>query len=108
MQPVEKRIITALIERLESAGYVPTQYYDSVPGDGEYQEVTGATLPERIASALAAVDSTDCGTLHFSPNEDGVFFVLGNGIDVISDYHCGDPKFDAVVSAVSDESESFL
>jgi len=32
----------------------------------------------------------------------GVYFVLGNTWDVISDYHCGDEEFSAVMDAVND------
>jgi hypothetical protein len=117
MMPVERRIITALIKSAVKAGFVPVRFWD----EGDYQDVdcrastTGAALKRCITSALSCVDSVDMGTLHFAPQanlEDwgthGVLLILGNGQDVISDWHCQDVAFDAAVSTVADHSESFL
>lgn len=117
MQNVEKRIITALIEACELAGFVPVKFWDS----GEYQDVTwkansvGPTAEQqRIESSITCVDSVDEGTLHFAPKSDlgawgqrGVLLILGNGIDIISDWHCGDSAFDHAVESVAMRSEDF-
>jgi hypothetical protein len=56
----------------------------------------------------------DDGTLHFAPKTHldcwgrlGVYVVLGNGVDIISDWHCGNKSFDAAVDAVAMKAEDY-
>ncbi len=93
----EKAILSDLITSLKSAGFVPVNVWDG----GEYVDAT--TLDQ----VWDAVDSVDESTIHFARVEEptkwgrlGVLCVSGNGCDIISDYHCGDPKFSAAIDAV--------
>lgn len=119
MQTIERLIISALLRDMRAAGYQPAAVWN----DGEY--VVGRLLtgksdslhagsrdavmshierPLTDAEALEHVDSVDCSTLHFTRQnattwgDRGVFIVLGNGEDCLSDYHC--PKGEPFVSVI--------
>lgn len=107
---IEKLIVCKLIAELDVAGFVPVQFWDGE----EYQPITWkSSCPEAIpvqreGACIAAVRTVDEGTLHFAPKHDlaawgnlGVLLILGNGGDIISDYHCGNKDFDAVLDRVS-------
>jgi hypothetical protein len=110
MQLIEKVIIVKLIEELDKAGFVPVQFWDGE----EYQPIVwknGSTGPDnnvqREKACMDAITSVDEGTLHFASKTDlkgwgrlGVLLILGNGEDVISDYHCGNAAFDAAIQSV--------
>lgn len=95
---LEKKIVRRVIRSLRVAGYLATQVWN---GD-EYVKV----FTEQ--ETLDAVFAVDDATVHFDGGKGdnnwahGVYFVLGNGRDVISDYHCGDEKFAKVVDGLSD------
>lgn len=73
------------------------------------EEYVPATSCRKVIETLRSVDF-NC-TVHFAPVSDpkdwgrtGVMFVLGNGIDVISDYHLATtmPEFGAAMDRVTD------
>ena len=91
---LERAIVATLIREAKRGGFVPVQVWQ----DGEYAPVTDAE------SAIEATFAVDTATIHFAPkgNPDdwgsrGVLIVGGNGEDVISDWHCGDDRFNAAV-----------
>lgn len=94
---LEKSIVRKLVRALKEAGYLATQVWDG----GEYVKVR---TEEEVLEAVFAVDDA---TIHFdggkgaNKHSHGVLIVLGNGADCISDYHCGDPEFDAVLDQVN-------
>ncbi len=96
-QSVEKTIVRVLHAELKKAGFVPVKVWDG----GEYVDTN------RLRDVLDAVFSVDTSTIHFAPVSDpskwgnlGVYVVCGNGADLLSDWHCSDPKFDEVVTSV--------
>jgi hypothetical protein len=98
---VEQRIVRRLCRELKKAGYLP----DSVWDGGEYVK---ARTARDVIGAVFAVSSA---TIHFdrgrgaNGHSHGVFVVLGNGVDCLSDWHIGDKAFDAVVDRVSASTE---
>lgn len=115
MTGIERRIITALVNELRERGYQPAAFWDA----GFYQLADGKQLSDYAASTappitkpltmrevLAAVESTGMGTLHFTEpcsgvwGNRGIFLVLGNDEDVVSDYHCKDEQFSAAIERV--------
>lgn len=130
MTTIERTIIAALIRDLNKAGYLPAAFYDgeayqmaSADGIVSYDieprilssQPCKSAAPDEIframtaAEAIAAVDSVDEGTLHFTHRNArtwgnrGVMLILGNGEDVVSDYHCADGEpFSKVIEALYD------
>lgn len=113
MQRIERLIILELIAKLSTDGYKPVAVWDGYEYTGAEMIGSAATLGEAppamtAKQVLAAVDSTDTSTIHFTQQYStawgnrGVFVVLGNGVDVISDYHVarGEP-FGIIVDTVS-------
>lgn len=112
-QIAERAIIKALIVAMAAAGYQVAAVWD-----GEVYQMGGgksymppAFVPDHApgmdeTAALEAIYSVDECTLHFthkgkhSWGNRGVLLILGNGADVISDYHCADKNFDDVISAI--------
>lgn len=108
----EVAIIVRLCEQLHAAGYAPCAVYDGE----EYQTAAGELVNFEIAtqdplSTDAVIEYAtaveDC-TIHFRRigkltwGHTGVFLVFGNSpSELISDYHCGDKDFAAVVDSVS-------
>lgn len=95
---LERRIIRHVVRELRAAGFEPDTVYDG----GEYVK---AHTERAVLDAVFAVDDA---TVHFdrgagaNGRAHGVYFVLGNGIDVLSDWHCGDAAFDAVLDRCAD------
>ena len=101
---LEHIIIRVLVEDMAKAGFVPVSVFD---GEEYVPELIGGAIPdvmpiEEIIDAVYAVD--DYPTIHFAPADGlgswgnlGVLVVAGNGCDLISDYHCGNEKFSAVI-----------
>ena len=94
----EHAIVKALVYKLAAAGFVPVKVWDG----GEYVE---ARTADEVIDAAFSVDEA---TIHFAPQgapekwgRFGVFVVPGNGADIISDFHCGNPTFTAAIEAVS-------
>jgi len=110
MQLVEKIIICKLIEEMDTAGFVPVKFWDGE----EYQTITwkndsqgDVLVTQRELACITAISTVDEGTLHFASKfaldawgNRGVLLILGNGEDVISDYHCGNPDFSGAVERV--------
>jgi hypothetical protein len=113
MQLIERLIICKLIEELDTAGFAPVQFWDGE----EYQTIkwkadsTEANKVQREKACIECVNSVGEGTLHFAPKTDlkawgglGVLLILGNGQDIISDYHCADhtPAFGPAIERVQE------
>jgi ATP-dependent Lon protease len=99
---VEARIVRKLCRELKKAGYLPDSVWDS-------QEYVKAHTESEVLKAVFAVDEA---TIHFdrgaagkNGKSHGVFIVLGNGVDCMSDWHVSDKYFDAAVSRVSAETD---
>jgi hypothetical protein len=132
VQTIERVIILALLKNMREAGYEPAAVWDgeeyvmAVGEAGEYRsfpaeprllssQPTKTTAPATImrplsdAIALRAIESVDESTLHFCHRNArtwgnrGVSLILGNGVDVVCDYHSatGEP-FGEVVDAIAD------
>ena len=110
MQNIERIIIRRLITEAAVRGFVPVKFWDGE----EYQEVEQEVVCGEATrfSAIKAIDTVDEGTLHFAPEKDrtawgqrGVLLILGNGEDVISDWHSGDETFSAACEATLDAIE---
>lgn len=125
MKTIERTIISALMRDMRAAGYQTAAVWDGeayVMAHGTFEELSprfhssqapNTAAPDHIEramtdeEALAAVDAVDDSTLHFTNlnattwGRRGVLLVLGNGEDVISDYHCakGEP-FSGVIDAI--------
>jgi hypothetical protein len=100
---LERSIVVAVVDECAKDGFVPVSVYDG----GEYVPAADA------AAVLDAVFSVDEATIHFAPSDDksdwgkrGVFIVLGNGEDCISDFHCGDASFARAVERASDRAQN--
>lgn len=98
-QALERKIVRKVVRTLKAAGFVPVKVWDS-------QEYVDAVTETEVLDAVFAVDDS---TIHFAPATDledwghrGVYIVLGNGIDCLSDWHCGDSDFDAGLERVCD------
>lgn len=97
-QALEKKIVRGTVRRLKEAGFLATQVWDG----GEYVKVR---TEEEVLDAVFSVDDS---TVHFdggagdNDHSHGVLFILGNGQDVISDYHCGDEAFDKAMDGVNE------
>jgi len=103
MDTIERMIVRKLIRECKKAGFVPVKVWDSE----EYQTV------RTEAETIEAVNSVDDSTIHFAPVDNleqwgrtGVYIVLGNGVDCISDYHCGNAKFEEAIEAASEYAET--
>ena len=97
---VEKLIIRRVVRELRLAGFVPVKVWDS-------EDYVDATTAKAVIQVLYDVDAS-C-TVHFAPAADpaawgrlGVLLVTGNGIDILSDWHCQNPTFDAALERVCD------
>lgn len=117
MQTIERVIVRRLIRAMKAKGYRVAAVWDGeeyqMPGkDGNMTSLELDDAPDNITrpmterEALESVDSVDECTLHFTHanaktwGNRGALLVLGNGEDVIADYHCSDPLFDSVFSSL--------
>jgi hypothetical protein len=115
-QKIERAIVTALIAEANAAGFVPVSVYDGgeyVPDVAAHGDPADANKPEPVAlttdAVLDAVFAVDVSTIHFAPTTNlldwgnrGVFIVLGNGEDCISDWHNSNDAFNAAVEKTCD------
>lgn len=99
---VERRLVRQIVRECKKAGFVPVKVWD----DGDYVPATNE------AAVLEAVFSVSVSTIHFAPKDNlkrwgnlGVMIVCGNGVDCISDWHCGNEEFDKAVTHVTRLSE---
>ena len=91
MSDIEVRVVTKLFEMLEEGGvWVPKKVDD---GGSDHVPVT--TWKE----ALEAIDSVELSALFVTDGiqTSWVVLILGNGVDVVSDYSCSDPAFEALM-----------
>jgi len=127
--PTERRILDALLNKLRVAGFLPAAVWTgesyvlatSAEPDGTVLEWTTRQPPKAIARGLTndevhkifADYDMYAPTVHFTRRHNitwgnhGVMVVPGNGIDFISDWHCGNADFDAIVDSVSSAQEAF-
>lgn len=95
---LERRIVANLIAHLQAAGFEPVSVYD-----GE-----DTTLAQDAKEAMECVFSVDQAWIHFSRPRNklrhGVFLVVGNGTDIVSDSTVSsrDPGFDVAVDTFLD------
>jgi hypothetical protein len=113
MQPIERAILIALLVDMRAAGYEPAAVWDGeaylMAGGAEYKqkrmrmhssqsadtdapdEITQPMTDDEVLDAVGSVD--DPTTLHFTHHRKrtwgnrGALLILGNGEDIISDYH---------------------
>lgn len=127
MHGEERRIIEALCTNLSAAGFQPVALWtgDSylMPSNGDagcgLMEVDSDKVPDSYlrplttAEVLQAFEDYDmyAPTLHFSDQHEtgwggrGVMLVPGNRCDLISDWHCGNAAFNAIVESVTDAAD---
>ena len=101
MSDIEVKIVTKLFEMLEGAGWEPI-YVD----DGGDDLVPAATWSE----ALETIDSVEWSKMRVKRGggREHIVLILGNGRDVVSDYSCGDPNFEALMERHADWVETLL
>lgn len=100
MSDIEVKVVTKLFEMLEEEGWGPV----SVEDGGE--NVPAATWSE----ALETIDSVEWSELRVTRGEVKAYIVLilGNGLDVVSDYAYVPPDFDALMERHADWVETTL
>ena len=90
MADVEVKIVTKLFEMLEEEGWVPKTVDD---GGDDYILVT------TWSEALEVIDSVEWSALFVTDGIQTSWVVLihRNGRDVVHDYSCSDPSFEALM-----------
>ena len=100
MADVEVKIVTKLFEMLEEEGaWVPKMVDD---GGDDYILVT------TWSEALEVIDSVEWSALHVTDGNQTSWVALihRNGRDVVSNYSCSDPRFDALMERHADWIET--
>jgi hypothetical protein len=106
---LERRIVAALIAHLDAYDFMPTYVHDG-------EDTTRVT---NAKEAMELIFNLDEASLHFQPkrtevlparedmrgytgfdNEHGVLLILGNGVDVISDWNYGERDLDGFNKAM--------
>jgi hypothetical protein len=98
-QRVERSIIRRLLLEASRAGFTVAEWYDGE----EYIDVS--KLKER--EIIATIFEVEEGTLAFTKTGDdrhGVLLIIGNGPDVISDYHT---SLESAMEPVNAYAETF-
>lgn len=95
---LERRIVANLIDHLARAGW-----HVAALDDGESTEHVAD-----MKAAMELIFNLDVCWLYFGDRQDeetlqGVQLVLGNGVDLISNWHSGDDAFDAALKAFDPE-----
>jgi hypothetical protein len=125
MQAIERRIVLALVADMRKSGFEPAAVWDGeeyqmignaghvrgFPSDDAHGHIRRALTDTEV---LTAVDSVDDSTIHFTHQgattwgNRGVYIVLGNGCDCISDYHCAEsePRFAAILEGISERIDA--
>lgn len=91
---LEKRIVRKLIRMLADKGWKPT-YVD----DGSDEQAKVSNEKEAMDLVFNLCDQTTITFEKGLRHPHGVLLVFGNGYDIVSDYNCQDPEFDAVLEA---------
>lgn len=101
MTDIEVKVVTKLFEMLEREGWVPKKVDD---GGDDYILVT------TWSEALEVIDSVEWSALFVTDGAQTrcVVLILGNGRDVVSDYSCSDPSFEALMERHADWIETLL
>ena len=101
MSDIEVKVVTKLFEMFEEEGWVPKMVDD---GGDDYILVT------TWSEALEVIDSVEWSALFVTDGVQtrGVVLILGNGRDVVSDYSCSDPNFEALMERHADWVETLL
>lgn len=101
MSDIEVKIVTKLFEMFEEEGWAPKKVDD---GGDDYILVT------TWSEALEVIDSVEWSALFVTDGVQtrGVVLILGNGRDVVSDYSCSDPSFEALMERHADWVETLL
>ena len=103
---LERAIVRALIRECAVSGFVVHQVDDG-----------GELVPVQTEDeAIEAVFAVDESRIRFRHQDDGavrpklhnVLLIGGNGEDIISDWHCGNPDFDAAVGKVAYNVEDLV
>ena len=99
MRDIEVKIVTKLFEMFEEEGWVPKMVDD---GGDDYVYVT------TWSEALEVIDSVEWSALFVTDGiqTSWVVLILGNGVDVVSDYSCSDRAFEALMERHADWVET--
>ena len=100
MDDVEVRIVTKLFEMLEEEGWVPKMVDD---GGDDYN-----ILVTTWSEALEVIDSVEWSALFVTDGiqTSWVTLIHRNGMDLVSDYSCSDPAFEALMERHADWVET--
>ena len=104
MDDVEVKIVTKLFEMLEEEGWVPVNVDDG--GD----DLVLITTWSEAREALEAFDSVEWSALFVTDGiqTSWVILIPSNERDVVSDYSCNDPDFEALMERHADWIETIL
>lgn len=92
MTPIEKQIVAKLFEMLAAEGWHPI-YVDDTDGE-EVHDVTS------FDEAILVIESVSESSVAFRKKGRlyrNVYFIVGNGGDIVSDYDCNDGDFDKIL-----------
>lgn len=100
MRDIEVKIVTKLFEMLEEEGWVPKKVDDG----GDYVPVT------TWSEALEVIDSVEWSALFVTDGiqTSWVTLIHRNGMDLVHDYSCSDPAFEALMERHADWVETIL
>lgn len=101
MSDLEVKVVTKLFEMLEEEGWAPKKV-----DDGGDDLVPAATWSE----AFETIDSVEWSKMRVKRGggREHIVLIVGNGRDVVSDYSCGDPNFEALMERHADWVETLL
>ena len=119
----EQRILAALIDNLGAAGFMPAAvwlgdaYVMVAKGGADLEETRGSDMVRRPMTKAEVMQvfedySLANPTVHFTHQHAttwgnlGVMVVPGNGCDFISDWHCQNAAFNAIVEQVADAASN--
>ena len=99
MSDIEVKIVTKLFEMFKEEGWMP-----KMVDDGGDFDVLVTTWSE----ALEVIDSVEWSALFVTDGiqTSWVVLILGNGVDLVSDYSCSDPAFEALMERHADWVET--
>lgn len=101
MSDIEVKVVTKLFEMLEEAGWAPKKVDD---GGDDYILVT------TWSEALEVIDSVEWSALVVTDGGHTTWIDLihGTGTDIVYDYLCNDPDFEALMERHADWVETLL
>ncbi len=100
MSDLEVKVVTKLFEMLEEEGWVPKMVDD---GGDDYN-----ILVTTWSEALEVIDSVEWSTLFVTDGiqTSWVTLIHRNGMDLVYDYSCSDPAFEALMERHADWVET--